>query len=207
MSNLSYEILERRQKMHIKSYALLCMIILLAMGFYSYKKWDEYSLARKGIIENEKYIAVLTEKTSEEKAVYEKQKPTFIQLDKTIEKNLKTIFPESDDYTTLTRQLDDYEGKLSKKNNIFEVSNIEYQSPVESENYSILPFRMTIRSSRENFNKFLHLIENSGAIDSDLRVMDIISIRINFEESEDETLKNSTLNFAVQINAYFQKSA
>ena len=207
MSNLSYEILERRQKLHVKSYALLCLIVLLSIGFYSYKKWDEYSMAKKGIVENKKYIEVLTEKTSEEKAVYEKQKPVFVQLDKNMEKNLKTIFPENDDYTTLTRQLDNYESKLSKKSNVFEVSNIEYQTATTTENYSILPFRMTIRSSHENFNKFLHLIENSGAIDSDLRLMDVVSIRINFEDSEDENLKSSILNFAVQINAYFQKSA
>lgn len=206
MSNLTYEIIEGRQRMHIKSYALLCLILIVSVGFYSYTKWQDYNLAKNGTLENNKYIQVIAAKTNEEKALYEENKPAFNQLSKEVEKNLKTIFPADDNYTNLTRQFDDFEAKLSKKNSVFEIANIEYQTPAALENYSVLPVRMTIRGSRENFNKFLHLIENSGALTTDVRLMDIVSIRIGFEDQEDGTTKDQIINFAVQINAYFQKN-
>ena len=48
--------------------------------------------------------------------------------------------------------------------------------------------------------KFLHLLENSGSLDDQIRLMDIQSIRLNFDGEDDSDI----INFTVQINAYFQ---
>ncbi len=207
MPNLAYEMIERKQRIQIKSYALLCVVLLISVGIYSFTKWQDYSLAKEGILENNKYVEIIKVKAAEEKDNYENEKPVFNQINKEVSKNLKTIFPIEDDYKNLTRQFDSFETKLSKKNSMFEISNIEYQDPGVVEAYSVLPVRMTIRSSRENFTKFLHYIENSGALNGDVRLMDIVSIRINFEDSQEESVKAKIVNFSVQINAYFQKSA
>lgn len=207
MPNLAYEMIERKQRIQIKSYALLCVVLLISVGVYSFTKWQDYSLAKEGVLENNKYVEIIKVKAAEEKDKYENEKPVFNQINKEVSKNLKTIFPVEDDYKNLTRQFDSFETKLSKKNSMFEISNIEYQEPGVLETYSVLPVRMTIRSSRENFTKFLHYIENSGALNGDVRLMDIVSIRINFEDSQEESVKAKIVNFSVQINAYFQKSA
>ena len=191
--------------MHIKTYALLCLVLILSMGFYSYKKWQEYSMAKQGIEKNGNFIALMKEEVSNQKADFENKKASFDQLNNEIGKNLKTVFPETDDYTNLTRQIDSFEKELVKKNNPFEVSNIDYQSPVETDLYRILPLKMNIHSSKDNFTEFLHLVENSGALNSNIRLMDVSSIKLNFENSAEESDANDIINFSVQINAYFQK--
>mgnify|MGYP001611255574 FL=1 len=191
--------------MHIKTYALLCLVLILSMGFYSYKKWQEYSMAKQGIEKNGNFIALMKEEVSNQKADFENKKASFDQLNNEIGKNLKTVFPETDDYTNLTRQIDSFEKELVKKNNPFEVSNIDYQSPVETDLYRILPLKMNIHSSKDNFTEFLHLVENSGALNSNKRLMDVSSIKLNFENSAEESDANDIINFSVQINAYFQK--
>lgn len=205
MPAVTYKLEERRQKLHIRTYALLCAILTFAMGFYSYTKWTEYDMARRGVSQNKQFITFLRTEVGNEKTVSDTNKPKYNQLSKDIEQKLKVIFPANDDYTALTRQIDSYEEDLSKKTSPFEISNIDYQTAIEEENYSILPFRMNIRSSSENFTKFLHLIENSGTLKDKIRLMDISSIRLNFESNDEDQTAPEIINFAVQINAYFQK--
>lgn len=200
MTSISYQILEKRQKMHIKAYAMLCIALAVAMGFYIYKNWREYHMASLGNEVNREYITVLRDEVQDEKAKQESQKSDADKLNAEISDKLSMIFPHGDNYTALTRQINAYEQELAKKNSAFEISNIDYQTPVESTNYSILPMRMNISSSRKNFTKFLHLIENSGALNSDIRLMDISSIKLNFDESDEENIE-----FSIQVNAYYQK--
>lgn len=204
MPEITYKLEERRQKLHIRTYALLCAILAAAMGFYSYTKWTEYDRAVAAVNTNKQFIASLRTQVSNEQAVVDGNKKQYDQLSKETEQKLEVIFPTDDDYTALTRQIDEYEVELSTKDP-FEISNIDYQAPVEGENYSVLPFRMNIRSSSDNFDKFLHLIENSGALKNKIRLMDISSIRLNFENAETEAGVPGIINFSVQINAYFQK--
>lgn len=203
MSDVSYQILARRQKSHIRAYVFLCLILVASMGFYSYKKWQEYYLVRQGTEQNKVLVELKRDEVKDEGILYENSKSGFDNLNEEIENKLETIFPSSDNYTALTRQIDAYEQELATKNAPFEIANIDYQNPIASENYSILPMRMNIRSSADNFTKFLHLVENSGALDSDIRLMDISSIRLDFGEEGESASKE--INFSVQINAYFQK--
>lgn len=205
MTNISYKILEKRQKMHIKAYAILCGLLLIAVGAYSYFKWLEYTQINVLLTESDGLISTLQSGASQASTNYFEKKPEFDQLDESIEKKLIDIFPETDNYTQLTRQLDSFEEDLAKVNSPFEVSHIDYQSPIETEKYSVLPLRMSIRSSSDNFRKFLHLIENSGSLNDQIRLMDITSIRLNFENKDEDVSTQEIINFTVQINAYFQK--
>lgn len=191
--------------MHIKVYVSLCLILLIAVGIYSFFKFQEYQLIREGIAKSEQLIVSLRDEVSETKTQYDTNKKDFDQLDKVLDQNMQSVFPATDNYTELTRQFDAYEESLAQNLSPFEVSSIEYQSPIESENYSVLPLRMNIRSSVENFTKFLHLIEESGAFDSSVRLMSVSSIKLNFQAPTGDELTGETINFTVQINAYFQK--
>lgn len=203
MSDATYQILARQQKSHIKVYIFLCLILVASMGFYSYKKWQQYALIKQGTEQNKALIELKRDEVKDEGILYEDNKSVFDNLNEEIENKLETIFPSSDNYTALTRQIDTYEQELATKNDPFEIANIDYQNPTSNENYSILPMRMNIRSSTDNFTKFLHLVENSGALDNDIRLMDISSIRLDFGEEGESASKE--INFSVQINAYFQK--
>lgn len=201
MKKVSYNILKLRQKSYIKAYAMLCLIITLSMGFYTYTKWQQYSGA-VGVVEaNENLITALQEDAADEKSDYEDNQDSFEDLQDQTNRQLTKILPVSDDYQTLTRQLDAFEKDLATKNNPFEVSNIAFQSIQEMDNYSVLPLRMTIKSSPSNFQKFLHYVESSGALDSDVRLMDTSSIRLSFQDGDDGEI----ITFSVQLNAYFRK--
>ncbi len=211
MSEVSYKLVEKRQKTYIKTYALLCLVLFLTMGFYSFNKWQEYSTLRTAVDVNKTFINALTDTVSDEKAIYDASKDSFNAVNEEIEERLSNIFPLGDSYTDLTRQIDSFEQQLNTKTDSFEVSNINYRDVIESENFAILPLRMSIKSSNDNFTKFLHLVENSGSLNDQVRLMDISSIRLSFiEESTDneagETTTEEIINFSVQINAYFQKN-
>ncbi|MBI4975076.1 hypothetical protein HZC20_00190 [Candidatus Peregrinibacteria bacterium] len=206
MPNLSYLILSNRQKNQVKAYAILLTVLFAIVFFYSFQKWQVYSASREIVKTNKALVSALSTSSSAEKSVYELNKSEFGDLKKEIEERLKEVFPLGDDYTNLTRKLDIFEGNLSKKNDPFEISSIEYQAPVKTSNYSMLPLTMNIRSSKENFKKFLHSVENSGSLKDRVRLMDISSIRLNFEEKSDQKDKTAPeiITFTVQINAYFQ---
>ncbi len=183
----------------------LSLLLIVGISYFSYMKWGELTLAKDGVKSNQALVLDLREKDSDEKSIYESKKSGFDQQNKEIEQRIATVFPASDEYTEMTRQIDAYEKELASKNEVFEISNIDFQTSVEMADYSILPLRMNIRSSMDNFTEFLHLIENSGSLDNNVRLMDISSIRLNFESGEGEK-KVDNINFSVQINAYFQNS-
>src|SRR3990167_7818244 len=193
MVNVSYNILKRRQKMHARAYLILCLILAAVIGYYSYTKWNEYKLLKEGVAQNRVTVVEIKDKAASERAAYESNKISFDQKNKEIEQRLAVIFPENDAYTDLTRQMDEFEHALAKKNNPFEISNIDYMTTASADGYAILPMRMNISSSMDNFTKFLHLIETSGSLDESIRLMDISSIRLNFEKSDSD--KSGNINF------------
>lgn len=201
MKALSYNILKARQRSYIKAYLALCLAIMLSMGFYTYQKWNEYSGALGVVEANDNLINALQEESADESANYDDQQGEFADLQDTINKQLIKIFPVEDNYASLTRQFDAFEDQIATKTNPFEVSNMTFQQPQELDNFSVLPVRMTIKSSPDNFQEFLHYIESSGSLDSDIRLMDMSSIRLNFQDSDDGDI----ITFTVQINAYFRK--
>jgi len=205
MQNLSYLMAAKREETQVKSYAVLCGILLIAFGAFTYMKWQEYSVVKTVVDKNKAYISALQEEGSNEKASFDNKKASINDLKSEIESSLTEVFPASDSYTELTRKFDELEQSLSTKDSVFEISNVEYQAFAKKDNYSILPVRMSIRSSKPNFEKFLHYVESSGSLAGKVRLMDISSIRLNFEKNNDLSGKtDEIINFSVQINAYFQ---
>jgi hypothetical protein len=204
MSDTSVKLTKRRQRLYIKAYGLLTLILFATFGTYSYFKWQEYSELKTGYAENLQAVEVLQDEVANEKAYYVSSKNEFDDLQKTIAQGLETVFPTDDEYTKLVRDMDAIEEELATRNNPFEVSNIDFQNIIEEEEYSILPLRMSIRSSGYNFTKFLHLIETSGTLNTDIRLMDLSSIRLNFENADVADSRAQIINFTVQINAYYQ---
>ncbi len=206
MSDTSIKLTKRRQRLYMKAYGLLVIILIATVGTYSYFKWQEYSELKTGYASNLQAVETLQDEVANEKAYYVSSKDEFDDLQKTISQGLETVFPTDDEYTKLVRDMDTIEEELATRNNPFEVANIDFQNVVKNEDvgYSILPFRMSIRSSGYNFTKFLHLIETSGTLNTDVRLMDLSSIRLNFENADVTDSRAQIINFTVQINAYYQ---
>ncbi len=203
MSEASKNIAKSIIKRKIRTYLLLILFVLVAAGTFSYLKWNEYIYVKDGIVATASTLNTLDSTIVEEKSDYQLVKDTFNSLRKNIETSIEDVFPSYDDYTNLTRQIDIIESDLASIDDPFEISNITYQDQIAGNNYNILPLRLTIRSSASNFTEFLHHIENSGNLESGVRLMDISSIKLNFEDSS-RAGDASIINFNVQINAYFQ---
>lgn len=204
-SKIPYKILLQRQQFQVKLYAVLTGIALILFAWYFWGQWSQYTFAKQGIDDGGQLVTSLSTSVLDAKEEYEGKRVEFEALDNELETKLQTIFPAADDYTTLTRQIDEIEQTLAKKHDAFEVSSLNFQNIIEGEEYNVLPVRMTIRSSKNNFTQFLHLIENSGGLDGDMRLMDISSIRLSFENTTGKKDQQDIINFSVQINAYFQK--
>ena len=204
MAKIDYQLVIQKQKISLKAYAALCLIFLAIVCAYTYFRWVDYSTFKAAIISNESMIDKLGQDSVNEKSDYLEKKSGLEELSGKIEGNLKTVFPSSDNYTELTRAFDAFEQELNRTKNPFVISNIEYQDvQVDPDgNYKYLPLRMNITSSRENFAKFLRYIETSGSILDNVRLMDIQSIHMSF--NEDSESGDKSVNFSVKINAYFQ---
>ena len=180
----------------------MCLIVFVSLTIFVFLKYGEYSTIKQAIALNEERILNIGENVSNEKAIYETNKEGFKQTSEDISKKLSSVFPSTNGYTELTRQIDVLEEELNRINDPFEISNLDFQEPVQEENYSFLPLRMNIKSSSQNFQKFLHKLENSGSLNDSLRLMDISSIKLSFQDNAETDEK--MINFSVLINAYFQ---
>ena len=85
MNKDSYTKIKKHQKLYIKVYAVLCLIVLASIGFYSYQKWQEYSLINTAVEKNKDLVAVLRENVSDEKSTYELNKDGFNNMNEEIE--------------------------------------------------------------------------------------------------------------------------
>ncbi len=185
-----------------KVYAVASLVVIIIVVGYGYFSWKTLSEYKEGINTNKALIADVEAQLREQEDQYLSDKESFEDLYQMVDRKVAAVFPLEDQYTELTRQMDAFEEELTSKTNPFEISNINYQNPYENDNYAVLPLRMSIRSSADNFKKFLHLVENSGSLSDEIRLMDISSIKLNFSENENE---KEMINFSVNINAYFQK--
>ncbi len=203
MAKVNYREIIEKQKGSITFYTILCVLFVGLIGVYTYFKWVDYGLYKEAVAQNETVIQDLKSQTVSEKSEYQNQKKIFDDLSDGINASLKEVFPAGDSYTELTRAFDHFESETDRNNNKFVISNIEYQDVQVSEDgaYKYLPLRMTISSSEENFTKFLQYIEKSGSLLDKVRLMDIQSIHMSFDDSENSS---GVINFSVKINAYFQ---
>lgn len=124
---------------------------------------------------------------------------------------LNKFFQKKEQHTVLTRSLEKLESDFNRTLNPFIIGNLQYLAPVviEEANYSILPIRLTIHSSFENFFAFLNYIENSGTLSEKTRLLDISSITINFVSSQGapENLSGrDEINFNVSMSAAFRST-
>lgn len=205
MENLSYKILAQRQATQKTAYTVMCLVLLLGIVVYSYFQWQKYMTMKDGIVQNDSTLVTLNKTLADEKTAYFANKEKFDALSKKIDASAGEILPNGDQYTELTRQMDAIEKELNTTG-AFEIANIDYGTQVfdEQTGFGILPVRMNIKSSQDNFVKFLQMMETSGSFSNKLRLMSISSIRLNFESSS-EMIGSKMITFSLQLNAYFQK--
>ena len=200
------------RKVHYKRQAnfyFACVgLILIGLIYYSTTHYFELTDKKTIIDESTHAMSGLSENLDEVAGEYESLKETHNIIKETVSKEVEVVFPGSEKYTELTRDLDAYFKSRNQTDNPLVATNLQYGSPKVSEdgNYYILPLSMTISSSEGNFYDFLNYVDKSGTLSSKTRIMDVTSIKINFRDPTGKQKKGGEeINFNVQLNAYYQK--
>mgnify|MGYP001620111502 CR=1 FL=1 len=186
---------------------LICILLvgLLVAGFGT-EKFLELTEKSEVVQRSEELMGALERDKQKEEATHTSIKTEYKDRDASLDTELANVFPSAENYTDLTKTLDDY---FAKKNKVSPMvaTDIQYGAPTtdKSSKYDILPISMSITASEPNFYDFLRFIQNSGTLSTKLRLMDLKSIQLNFSEENDADSKK-TIQFRAEINAYFQKS-
>ena len=203
----------------LRSYGVLTLLLFLATIGYGYYQFTKYNEALQAYTDEQNTVAQMTVSNKSTSDSYQTLKAAFQNDFGTIKNQISAVYPNQDDYTTLTRQFDDYFTNANTAANPVFLSDLKYgEARVEpGKEYAILPVTMTLQTTRDNFDKFLQYVETSGALSTDgKRLMDISSISINFPVDNSSvqtpaqpgvTLKPQELNVTISLNAYFQKPA
>jgi hypothetical protein len=198
----------------IRSYTGMMLLVLIAAGVYGYLQFQKLSDNWNAIATEQALAVQLQTAGNQFSADYTELKATFDKNFAAILNSIQGVYPTEEDYTELTRTLDKFfQATNSSLNPIF-ASNLQFsQARIDdAHDYAILPLTMTISATRENFEKFMKYIENSGALEEKTRLMEITSISINFASQPASAFTVSPtaaeiplLNVSVSMNAYFQK--
>ncbi len=198
----------------IRTYFILSGVVLIAAGIYGYFQFTELMDVQRAIANSRTTLAELQAAESQNAEIYASQKSNYDDQFSTIKEAINEVFPAEEDYTDLTRSLDEF---MAKNNNttlnpIF-MSDLKFSKPrIDQENgYAVLPFSLSLSTTRENLEKFLAFIESSGSLESRIRLMEVKSISLNFPNQEitpfggtGDITEIPTMNVSVNLNAYFQ---
>lgn len=186
-------------------------VILLGTGVYYGVSQFQMMQAETLAIEDNKARVVELEKklvteTGEFKSFAEERAGKQAELSK----KLFSILPSDENYTDITRQLDNYFAEHDKQGNPIFLSNLRFgkgESVADVPSLSGLSINMNIQSTRDNFYKFLEFVKNSGSLDTGVRLMEINSINLNFSEGG-EIVKDpkQQIDFNMDMTAYYQTS-
>lgn len=200
-----------QKSFQMKLYAGLTAILLIVMGYYTFtnltKMLDVQAKTRNNLDLMASLDATNERLDTELNTLREENE----ELDQNINIELEFVFPDMENHTVLTRTLEQLESEYNRKLSPFIINSLQYLKVDESDDgtYAVLPFKMTIHSSYDNFFKFLRYVENSGTLRDKTRLLNMKSIVINFVSptgSPTNLSGENEINFNVSMEAYFKKT-
>lgn len=193
----------------LRFYMILSVLLFGIVGYFTFNNVMKYLDVRAETQANIQIFSNLKENEEIISTELENEQSQIKELNQTIQSELELVFPDKENHTKLTRTLDQFANDIHRIKNPFIINNLQYleSKKAEGENYSVLPFKMTIHSSYTNFFKFLEFVENSGTLSDKNRLIEISTITINFV-SPSGTLGNLSgqdeINFNASMKAYFR---
>jgi len=185
-------------------------VILIGAGVHGYMQYTKLSEVQTAIAAETALLTKMQTAENQVRAAYTAIKTAYDTNFESLRETIAMVLPAQEEYTKLTRVLDDFviESNNTTLNPIF-MGNISFgRSRIDTENgYAVLPFTLDLDTTRENFEKFLDFIENSGS-----RLMEVESISINFPTQTASLFASSaqlqtkipTISVNLSLNAYFQ---
>ncbi len=117
---------------------------------------------------------------------------------------IDTIFPGDVDRIGITKRLENFATSINAIDPPFELNSLSFGDPEQEQGFTLLPISLSTSSSRENFNRFLQLINMSGLENADIpiRLMEVSNITIRYKGADPKTGEDLGVDFSVKLNAY-----
>lgn len=197
----------------IRNYMLLTMVSLVLAAGYCYLQWTNFAKAQEALQDEQIQISTLSNTNSKFKETYLELKGVFDKDFQNLKDSTETVLPKEENYTELTRKLDAYVEQNHSTINPMFMSDLKFSEARVDKNkdFAVLPFTLTLNTTRDNLENFLRFIETSGSLSDNIRLMDVTSISISFAtQSRQSAITTGTkdaqlLNVSLALNAYFQK--
>ncbi|MDP4007846.1 MAG: hypothetical protein Q8P68_01510 [Candidatus Peregrinibacteria bacterium] len=184
-----------------KFFLILSIILLIVTGYFSFGYYSELSDVKASVLGFEQVEETLTKKLSDASVDFASKTELFTDRRNEHLFELQKVFPLDAEKTNFTRFVDDYFFRNNFLSNEIFLKSMVYGNPSPNDGYYVIPVSMSITSSKTNFMNFLRYVENSGAIQSNIRVMDIKSIDVTFREDD---RNNRLYDYRVSLNIYYQ---
>lgn len=189
-------------------YFFLALIVLAGAVAYGALQYQIFQAEHQAIEDNSVRLAALAGTVQKAGVEFKQFAEERAKKQAELTKQLANILPQDENYTELTRQLDNYFIEHDKVGNPFFQSSLRFgkSAPIaDIVGISALPISMNLDGTRDNFYRFLDFVNSSGLLETGTRLMDIHSIQLNFKEGG-EVVKNpkQEINFTVEMNGYYQ---
>lgn len=201
----------KNYKKSLRSYTILMTAVLIATAIYTWLQYQKFMGMQQALTQEQAYSASLQISANKISNQYKEQEKLFQENFSNILASIDEVYPHEQNYTKIIRTLEDFEQANNTPANPLLMSNFQLSQPRTDtkKDYIILPFTLNLTTTRDNFDKFLHFIENSGNLEDKSRLLDIRSISISFNAMQNSARPVSAvklLNVSVALQAYFQKT-
>lgn len=192
----------------IRTYVVITAVIGIAAIVYGFFQFQDLSAARSALEDGQTRLSEMTSFETQIAEQYSTLKTAFDQDFENVRSAVDGVLPSEENYTALTKTLDDFVLTLNRQSPSIFMSNLKFSQPRmdADEEYAILPFSMTLSTTRANLERFLQYAENSGSLEDGSRLLDVRSITINFPGETGVGQEQELLTVSLSLNAYFQTS-
>ncbi|MBU0668425.1 hypothetical protein KJ951_03010 [Patescibacteria group bacterium] len=196
----------------IRSYLVLIFLLLAGAGYFGFFQYQELVVAQNAFAAGQTNLAEMKKFEKDISGQYSSLNSAFYEDFRGIRNAVEGVLPAEENYTRITQNLDSFVIDLNKKSPSIFMGNLKFNQPhLDNDNgYGVLPFTISLSTTRANFEKMLKYAESSGALDDASRLLDVRSISINFPGQGAASAEPSVgaaeglLSVSLSINAYFQ---
>jgi len=187
-------------KSHLGS-LIVALVLMAGVGWYGYSQYTDWSDVKSRLMQADTVLLELEQTRGKIVKEYQGEKKDYIEQVSANQEKIRTIFPYEEDLTGLTRLFDKFAFQNHFKSNPFFVTQLSYSDLLgnEDQNFRVLPITMTVETSERNLYKFIEYVENSGSLESGVRLLAINGITLQKGNDDD-----STLRVQLSIHAYLQ---
>lgn len=198
----------------IQSYVFLTVLLLAAALVYGYFQFQKLTESRNALALQQSQLTQLQTAEKQISQDYVTIKDIYNETYKDVRESVNAVLPTEESYTELTKQLDAFMYEHNTERNPIFMSDLKFSKErIEADkDYAILPFSLSLSTTRQNFEEFLKYAANSGSLEEGTRLIEITSISISFPNQPQgptalvKSADAQLINVSVSLQAYFQKS-